>query len=44
MGTVIGITVTFFAIAALARTMYKREQRNEELLRSMDYAREKINK
>ena len=44
MGTTIGITVTFFAIAALARVLYKREQRNEEFLRTMEYSREKINK
>ena len=44
MGTVIEITITFFTIAALAPTMYKREKRNKELQRSMSYAREKINK
>ena len=44
MGTIIGITICAFAIATLSCVLYKREQKNEELLRSMEYTREKNNK
>ena len=40
----IGITVCAIAVVTLARVLYKREQRSEELLRAMEYAREKTNK
>jgi len=44
METVIGIAVFVLTVAVLAYKLYAGEQKNEELLRSMSYNREKLNK
>ena len=44
METVIGITIFALTVAVFVYNLYTSERKNEELLRSMSYSREKLNK
>jgi hypothetical protein len=44
MEMIIGIAIFALAVTVLAYKLYTGEKKNEELLRSMSYNREKLNK